>query len=423
MSNPNRNRALVGFGVLAVIVVAAIAFWPPTFRSEEASGAIGAVQKHHAPQIAQKDVILGDEKTRTKQAVLYGDYFDHAQKLHSLSAALLANESANISRDIEALQAELNSRGSAEMGAMLHQIASEAQAANQIDLAQKATALYQALDANLEAGNMTHFYSEFANVAEAESKIKDQETLQSLNQELSSAVKNLNDQELASSKLHDVEMGLKAEASQFNDIDLASATAYFSNLQAAMKTLAEAKSEALQGKFVYSAEMLAKVSNNFQEAAASNIEQANAELVANAVAMQEMQSMILAGKQSGNVAEAGAFAEVGSALELCANSLQQTASAILQNEVASVSEVASAIQESKSMSGNMVQASAVANSAQANVSAVYSILNNASELSNVLQNVDNTLNNNAMQAMLNNEAQIAARVANVSNELGSQMKP
>ena len=79
MSTENRNKVLLGFGGLVVVLVVAIALWPPNFRKEDASGAVGAVQKHHAPQITQKDVILGGEKTKHQQKVLYAD--EHWDKL------------------------------------------------------------------------------------------------------------------------------------------------------------------------------------------------------------------------------------------------------------------------------------------------------------------------------------------------------
>src|SRR4051812_40021477 len=104
MSNPNRSKVLVGFGVVAIAVIAAVSYWPPSVRTDEASGAIGVVQKHHAPQIAQQDVILGDEQSRNKAAVLYTDYFNDAQKLQSLAASLASSEAA---ANFSANQAEL----------------------------------------------------------------------------------------------------------------------------------------------------------------------------------------------------------------------------------------------------------------------------------------------------------------------------
>jgi hypothetical protein len=86
MSADKRKTILIAFAGLAVVLVAVIAIVSPSFRSEDATGAIGAVQKHRQPQIAQKDVILGSEKQQQEQKVLYKDYLADAATLQSLSA-------------------------------------------------------------------------------------------------------------------------------------------------------------------------------------------------------------------------------------------------------------------------------------------------------------------------------------------------
>src|SRR5579872_6342865 len=82
----NRNKVLFGFGAVVAVLVAAILLWPSNVRKEDASGAIGAVQKHHAPQITQQDVILGGEQVKAQQKVLYTDFREDASKLRSLAA-------------------------------------------------------------------------------------------------------------------------------------------------------------------------------------------------------------------------------------------------------------------------------------------------------------------------------------------------
>src|SRR5207248_11678306 len=118
MSTENRNKVLLGFGGLVVVLVVAIALWPPNFRKEDASGAVGAVQKHHAPQITQKDVILGGEKTKHQQKVLYADFLADASKLQSVSTELrsanAAERMAGIRQELEAMNKTLNLRYSEE---------------------------------------------------------------------------------------------------------------------------------------------------------------------------------------------------------------------------------------------------------------------------------------------------------------------
>src|SRR5687768_7340768 len=95
MSAAKRQRMLLGFGGLAVVLVAVIALVSPNFRSEDARGAIGAVQKHRAPQIAQSDVVLGDEQTKQDQQVLYGDFLNDAAALQNIGADL-ASEAQSV---------------------------------------------------------------------------------------------------------------------------------------------------------------------------------------------------------------------------------------------------------------------------------------------------------------------------------------
>ena len=72
--NSNRKNVLFVFGALAIVLVAVFVIWrPPALHNEDASGAIGSVEKHHEAQITPQDVVLGDEATKQEQAVVYGD--------------------------------------------------------------------------------------------------------------------------------------------------------------------------------------------------------------------------------------------------------------------------------------------------------------------------------------------------------------
>ncbi|HEV8658715.1 MAG TPA: hypothetical protein VGS96_08800 [Thermoanaerobaculia bacterium] len=86
MSADKRKTILIAFAGLAVVLVAVIAIVSPSFRSEDATGAIGAVQKHRQPQITKNDVILGSEKQQQEQKVLYRDYLTDAATLQNLAA-------------------------------------------------------------------------------------------------------------------------------------------------------------------------------------------------------------------------------------------------------------------------------------------------------------------------------------------------
>jgi len=106
------------FGALAIVLVAVFVITrPPALRNEDASGAIGAVEKHHQAQITPQDVVLGDEATKEEQAVVYGDMLNDAAKLQSFSAEFgamagaraddsrISAASKNLANADEALQA------------------------------------------------------------------------------------------------------------------------------------------------------------------------------------------------------------------------------------------------------------------------------------------------------------------------------
>jgi hypothetical protein len=90
MSADKRRKILIGFAGLAVVLVVVITYVSPTFRNENASGAIAPVQKHRAPQIAQGDVVLGSEQVKQAQKIVYGDFLSDAATLRNLSTEALA---------------------------------------------------------------------------------------------------------------------------------------------------------------------------------------------------------------------------------------------------------------------------------------------------------------------------------------------
>ena len=110
MSADRRRKILIGFGAVAVVLVAAIALVSPKFKNEDAIGAIGAVQKHRAPQIAQKDVILGDEQTRKHQQLLFSDYLADAATLQNESAAVNSMSKVEAVSRLAATSSDLRAR-------------------------------------------------------------------------------------------------------------------------------------------------------------------------------------------------------------------------------------------------------------------------------------------------------------------------
>jgi hypothetical protein len=109
MSADKRKTILIGFAGLAVVLVAIIAVVSPKFKSEDATGAIGAVQKHRAPQIAKQDVVLGNEQQKQEQKIIFADYASDAAALKGFATALNAKDQQAESRIILQTQ-NLNAR-------------------------------------------------------------------------------------------------------------------------------------------------------------------------------------------------------------------------------------------------------------------------------------------------------------------------
>ena len=124
MSADRRKQILLIFGGVAVVLVAVIFVVSPSFKSEDAIGAIGAVQKHRAPQISQKDVILGGEQARQQQT-RYNDFLADATALQSMSASMsTASRAESVSR-LAQRSAEVAARYNAaarDQVAAMHQV-------------------------------------------------------------------------------------------------------------------------------------------------------------------------------------------------------------------------------------------------------------------------------------------------------------
>ena len=123
MSADRRKKILIVFGGVAVVLIAVIAIVSPSFKNEDMIGAIGAVQKHRAPQIARTDVILGDEQLRQTQKLAYTDFLKDAAALQNLSrdfsAAAKSNNAqatyAAMSLGVKARQQEVLGQAQKEM--------------------------------------------------------------------------------------------------------------------------------------------------------------------------------------------------------------------------------------------------------------------------------------------------------------------
>jgi hypothetical protein len=114
MSTTNRNKVLFGFGALVAVLIVAIIMWPTNVQREDATGAIGAVQKHRAPQITPQDVVLGNEEVKHQQKVLYADFLADAAKLRAIGSSQKADLAA-----LGAFRDDINVRYNQELDAAL----------------------------------------------------------------------------------------------------------------------------------------------------------------------------------------------------------------------------------------------------------------------------------------------------------------
>jgi len=111
MSADRRKQMLIGFAGLAAVLVGTFIFVSPSYRPEDASGAIGAVQKHRQTQIAPQDVVLGNEQVKQEQQLAYADLLEGSAALQNISADLAIGARANNARErLAAIDSALDAR-------------------------------------------------------------------------------------------------------------------------------------------------------------------------------------------------------------------------------------------------------------------------------------------------------------------------
>lgn len=173
MDAQGKRKLFIGVAGGIVVLVGALAIWGPTFPSEDASGAIGAVEKHREQQITDKDVILADQGTVTEAKILFSDYLEDAAALQNIGAELgtmvafnkLSLEHAVSS--LESRQSELQARFTGNMtetiNAMQELLASRGESA--VGHAAELQAIENALGAKLELNQMEQLNARLGAVA------------------------------------------------------------------------------------------------------------------------------------------------------------------------------------------------------------------------------------------------------------------
>jgi hypothetical protein len=409
MSTQNRKKVLLGFGALAVVVVVALAIWAPSFRNEDASGAIGAVQKHRAPQITRQDVVLGSEATRQRQNVLYGDFLKDSAKLQSVSALVAARNHKEAASRMKENEIELQQRylqraeeALAAAKAMNREVAN-AELANEID----AAAALAAKGQQLSEQDMPQLNVKLAHIAEVLNKASaGARGMRAARTPLADAVAEVQSHnlaaargnfELAQRELKDQELanlGVEAEY-------LAAISLELQALNQAEELFARVNARGSQAE-TEAANILNVAAANLESRAAKNLTEQLNEEVQMAAALRNAEEGFAFARQQGSSQAAMAktaqnreLAEAEQAFMACKALFASTAASHMQFELASVEQYLN----------SQTQAQARAGSA---------------ELAHMLSDLEAQLaGNSALAAVMQNEEQLAAKAA----ELGGRARP
>ena len=437
MENRRRNFLIVLGGV--AVLVAGIAFlYSPDFRSEDASGAIGAVQKHRTKQIAQSDVILGDEKARHKATILYRDYLNDASRLQSAAAGLgnmvLAREAnkANlqgVAANLEAHSAELQNRYMEAMKETLNSMnellnrEGAALGAKLPNMTAELQSLAADLNSKLDTANMEALNNRLENVAGQLQAISATD-LGNAEAHLASALKDLNnktelnDQEAlaAAQQLGVVAADLQSEmqfshfmenrVEYLNNIELQSKT--LDNMEASLGSLLGSKldnSSELMNKLENMAEALGDQAATLESEALQNMQENLANQTELASMIDNMEASLGSLEYSKDKLSSRTLEnlnqQLGSVQQALANfetQLQSSAAFSMQFELASISEHLQNAVELQSRGGSFDQ--------------------NRSTLENVAALESKSANN--LGSMIANAAELASKLDS-SSQLGSMI--
>jgi hypothetical protein len=244
-SNPNRNKFLLGFSAVVAVLIVAFFLWPANIQKDDASGTIGAVQKHHAPQITQADVILGGESVKHEQKVLSTDFLADAAKLRSIAASRDVAQARILAREVqsrymaEARLALDRANAAARLSGEAAQMQSEIAELNMM-IANKATLNDQEM---AQFGTRLHEVVEAANRQNANARLGDAE--QAL------AHMSLDNEQAASRLVSDVEQAFSRIDA---NVELADEEQYLGMMQLEARVLSN--EEQAQARFTGMAEQL-----------------------------------------------------------------------------------------------------------------------------------------------------------------------
>lgn len=466
MSNEKRTRFLIGFGAVAVILLAVFVFVSPKIPPEKTTGAIGAVQKHHETQITTKDVVLGDEKTRAEQKVLYADYLADAAKLQNISADLamavynrdqVATKSSldNVAKELASRQADLANRYAGSMSETLSH-ASAYLEANASSLSNKqlenaraelasissamanrqqlgsarmeslnamlghATASLQSMMASRSLDNAKSSLDNALATLQAKGSL-DNAALANMSTKLESASRDLNARSELASALANREAYLGALAMECKALgnaqrELASALAARSELDNRALDNKQLDNRALANKSLDNRALNNKQLDNI------SLELANRASQLESKALENVQARLAS--QDATALELG---QMTSTLELCSRALESRSASLENAALANLHKELSNISQQLANRNAELQTAAAGNM-QAELAAFSAQLDNREQLNNRLANKAELGNQMANQSRLESASQLAARFANrevlmsMQNHLGNLTK-
>ncbi len=382
MEQGKRRNFLIAIAGVAVIIAVVALVWLPKIPSQDVSGAIGAVEKHHETQISSKDVILGDESVRLTSKLIFIDYLNDAAKLQSFSATLGTVHTFNkeqlqsIAHDLESHQTELQNHFQSNMQDALNAVTQllnkEGSTLGAKDLA-NVTAELQSIETalsnkNLESAEIESLANQFAHITselESHDMLADVSDLASMQTELSSAVAEVQNkstlddkgvlnaanrlgnvaQDLSNRDLLGVLFADRAEYLQSIAVQSKSLDNVESALNAIVMSRVENQAE-LQSKLQSMAESLAHQASNLESQTLENMEEQLSDETQMASMIHNMDQMVasvskLDNKSLDNVTYASfteALGNVDKNLDSFSAELQSHAVANMQAELGSISE-------------------------------------------------------------------------------------
>ncbi len=445
MSAQNNRKFLVGFGALAVVLIVVVAIWRPQFPSDNASGAIGAVQKHHAPQINKADVVLGDEKTSRDQKILFGDSFADATRLQNVAielgsiseAELVAGSSARLQAaktELREMSAEMQSRYVSGMTAALASMEQMLvnQKSNQLgNLREEAAELAAAMrnQHQLSSAEMEQLAAKVASFnQEMQSHQVGSSSLAATGRDLGTAVAEMqSNASLASSKLENVALELNAQTN-LGSLSLANYAESLASMAAESKSLNEIEMQ-LASKAANIASMesavkeLAGASAKLESRGLENIEQQMASATEMASALHDMEMQLASAQQAGS--KVGMTSQLGSvqqALESRAAEFKNRIAGNVSAELASFqsylgarAEIAARLGSGSQLQANVMESRKLGARMDAKAELAASLASVAS-LQSRLASIEKSLERQSvLGSMLANQQQLSAQAHALEN--------